>query len=394
VLFTAHKLGIARGGSGNGLLGDYPETHLNLGIACTTGVASGSQMYCTALGYRNSAGGNGSAAVVGGQYNRSNGYAALVGGGYNNVAGGRAAVVGAGQADSALGEYSAVLGGWQNLAGEDPTDTGAVVVGGRANRAIAKYGFIGGGSGNTAGGRWSTVGGGLSNYATNFYSTIGGGYGNHTNNYYASVLGGYCDTAVGNSSVVVGGAQNTVTGNYSTIAGGTGNRLTGTYSLAFGEGIVNGQSHVALFFAGADTGNIILNRDGYSDDAKIIEAGWHRSNGNGAYLWYTGLWFDVAKRADWAQSKSIGGSAVLDRIAGLDIGVREYKDGRGECIAPDGDEFSAALGIEPGGAEPGSGAISALDVASVSLAGVQELIRRLDAQQAEIEQLKAELRRR
>lgn len=389
VVYTARRLGIARGGAGNGLLGTYPETHLNLGIACTTGVASGSQMYGTALGYRNSAAGNGGASVVGGQYNRANGYAALVGGGYYNVAGGRAAVVSAGLADSALGEYSAVLGGWGNLAGEDPTDTGAVVAGGHANKVIAKYGFVGGGSENVAAGRWSTVGGGAGNRASNFYSTIGGGFSNHTNNYYASVLGGYGDTATGNSSSVLGGAQNVVTGNYSVIAGGTGNRLTGPYSFAFGEGIVNSMPYVAVFFSTNDTGYILINRSTNSNPAHILEVGTVRGNGNTAHLTTTGNWVSTAKRSDWDRSAPLDGDALLERIAGLDIGVREFKDNLGRCIAPDGDEFSTAVGLSPS-----DGAISGLDVASVALAAIKELDRKLTAQQVEIEALKAELAER
>ena len=184
-----------------------------------------------------------------------------------------------------------------------------------------------------------------------------------------------------------------VSGDYSSIAGGTNNRISGTYAFAFGRNVGHSQSYTATFFDGAYYGNFLINRSGYSTSGRIIEVGTERSNGNAAYLWYTGLWTDVAKQSDWEASSPLDGDEVLDRIAGLDIGVRRFKDDGGECITPDGDEFSSTFGIEPGGATPGSGAISPLDVASVSLVGIQELTRRLEAQQAEIEALKAELAR-
>jgi hypothetical protein len=383
-----------------------------------------SGIYATATGGQGNVASGGSSTTGGGVHNLASGDYAVVGGGSTNIASGVAATVGGGVADTASGYGAAVGGGWLNAAvgtfsgvgfgqdngaGDAAADSGAAVVGGYSNHVTDKYGFIGGGSNNSAEGRWSTVAGGASNRASNFYSTIGGGYGNRTNQYYATVAGGYCDTATGNSSVVAGGAQNAVTGNYSTIAGGmdnritgaystiaggNGNSLTGTYSLAFGRGVVHGQSHTVNFFDGNDTGNFVVNRDGYSESQHIIDVGTDRGNGNGAYLWSTGVWVDVGKRSDWEATKHIDGGDVLGRIAGLDVGVRVLKDGRGECVAPDGDEFSAALGIKPGGAKPGDGAISPLDVASVALIAIKELNQKLAAQQAEIEVLKAELKRR
>jgi hypothetical protein len=393
VIFTAHRLGIARGGASNGLLGNYPETHLNLGVACTTGVTSGNQLYCTVLGYRNVASGSGSAAVVGGQYNRASGYASSVTGGYYNLASGRAGVVGGGSEDTVVADYGAALGGLQNRAGDAATDTGAVVAGGRSNRVTAKLGFIGGGSGNTVDGGWGAIGGGSSNRASQFYGTVGGGYSNYANDYYATVAGGYCDTASGNSSAVAGGAQNAVTGNYSAVAGGSNNRVTGSYSFAFGRKISSSQSHTAAFFAETDTGYFLINRSNYSDGGRTIEVGNVRGNGNAAYLWDTGIWTDVGKSSDWRESEKLDGDDVIGRIAALDIARRTYKDVRGICVAPDGDEFSKVFGVDPGGA-PGDGAISPLDVASVALIAVKELNRKLEAQQVEIEALKAELKRR
>ncbi|MFO7651559.1 MAG: hypothetical protein R6X13_09510 [bacterium] len=391
VLYTSSPLGVARGGAANMLHGGNRYTHVNLGIACTTGTSGGSSSWNSVLGYKNVASGSGGVTVAGGQYNRAGGFASFVGGGYNHLVDGRTGVVAGGRADTVQAEYGAVLGGWKNRAGNQTSDTGAAVVGGFFNRVTNKYGFIGGGSGNVAEGMWSTVGGGGNNRASNYYSTIGGGFGNRTNDYYASVLGGYGDTATGNSSVVAGGAQNVVSGDYSAIVGGTNNRITGTYSFAFGRSVAHNQSYTATFFDGAHYGNFLINRSGYSNSGRTIEVGTERTNGNAAYLWYTGMWTDVGKRSDWEASVPLDGQRVLERIDGLDIGLRRFKDDGGECIAPDGDEFSSAFAFRPGGATPGSGAISPLDVASVALVAIKELNRKLAVQQAEIEALKAAL---
>ena len=390
VLFTVRELGIARGGAGNALLGGYPQSHLNLGVQCTTGTSGGSQYYCTALGYKNTVTGNGSAAVVGGQYNRSAGYAAAIAGGYFNTVSGEAGFVGAGRSDTVLAYCGAILGGLDNEAGNEVGDTGAVVVGGAHNRVVNKFGFVGGGSNNSSEGRWSTISGGSSNRAANFYSTIGGGYGNFTNDYYAAITGGFCDSAIGNSSTVTGGAQNYVQGDYSTILGGSNNKTWGTYSLAFGQGVNHGLPYSVTLFEDVHYGNLLINRNGLTD-GHILDVGTQPLNGNGAYLWSTGIWTDVARRSDWKATRPIDGGELLGRIAGLDIGRREFDGAGGVCVTPDGDEFNATFGCKPGGSVPTRGALSPLDVAGVSLAGVQELARQMSAMQAEINELKAEL---
>ena len=50
VLFTANNLGIARGGAGNVLYGDSVHTHINFGVACTTGAPGVHESHCTISG--------------------------------------------------------------------------------------------------------------------------------------------------------------------------------------------------------------------------------------------------------------------------------------------------------------------------------------------------------
>jgi hypothetical protein len=155
VLYTNKNWGIARGGAGNVLYGDETYSHVNLGVACTTGGSGLNEGYCT---------------VGGGKGNTDSYIYATVGGGFHNTAS---------QA------YVTVAGGVNNI-------------------ADANYASVGGGSANSASHGYVTVGGGSNNTASGFYATVGGGYHQTTSGKYATVPGGYYNTASGNFSFAAG----------------------------------------------------------------------------------------------------------------------------------------------------------------------------------------------
>jgi hypothetical protein len=188
VLYTIRPLGIARGGVNNMLYGNYRYTHINLGIACTTGTSAINYDYCTvgggygnkatqsyatvSGGYKNKAD-TAYAFVGGGSYNRANGYTAAVVGGSANIASGSYAFVGSGYGDTASGNYTFVGGGFRNKA----DSSYAFVGGGFRNKADSSYAFVGGGSYNRANGYTAAVVGGSANIAGN-RAFVGGGYNN------------------------------------------------------------------------------------------------------------------------------------------------------------------------------------------------------------------------
>jgi hypothetical protein len=105
---TGGRWGIAR--YGNTLYGNADSTHVNLGVACTTGTNGQNQKYCTTGGgYRNTASRNG-ATVGGGLWNAASGSYATVGGGWGNVASGQCATVGGGLWNTASGVFSFAAG--------------------------------------------------------------------------------------------------------------------------------------------------------------------------------------------------------------------------------------------------------------------------------------------
>jgi len=192
VLYTIRQLGIARGGADNMLYGIYRFTHINLGVACTTGTSGQDYEYCT---------------VGGGYGNKALGAYATVGGGWRNTASGFLATVGGGYRDTASGSH-------------------ATVGGGEGNTASGYSAFVGGGVGNTASGYGAFVGGGWYNTASGNRATVGGGWYNTASGVRTTVGGGYADTAaadysfaVGNHSIVPAGCNNSAAFNGTTATG-------------------------------------------------------------------------------------------------------------------------------------------------------------------------------
>ena len=225
------------------------------------GMNTASNQYTTVSGgYGNTALEN-SATVSGGQDNTASGSGATVGGGMYNKARGQYSVVsgggGANQADSnsAIGDYSAIGGGYRNIASGNTAVIGggysnsasswyASVGGGLSNNASGSYGTVGGGQYNNASGSYATVGGGTSNTASNNSATVGGGQYNRARGQYSVVSGGGGPTpadsnsAIGDYSAVGGGASNTASGHLSTVAGGQNNTAADSFNF-IGGGYLN-----------------------------------------------------------------------------------------------------------------------------------------------------------
>ena len=185
--------------------------------------------------------------VSGGESNKASGRAANVSGGRYNTASGDFAFAGGGggelatDGNQAFGNYTSVLGGKRNIAGDpDLTDhdigTGASVSAGDLNKASGNYANVSGGLANTARGYVSSIGGGYSNEATNDYSGVSGGANNTASGRFASVSGGQFNEASGSFSAVAGGGGgnsaygNKAFGDLSAVLGGRSN-LAGDFSF-------------------------------------------------------------------------------------------------------------------------------------------------------------------
>ncbi|MCR4423595.1 MAG: tail fiber domain-containing protein [candidate division WOR-3 bacterium] len=275
VLYTIRQLGIARGGAGNMLYGTYAHTHINLGVACTTGTSGENYDCCTVGGGDYNTASATNATVSGGYRNIASDFAATVSGGANNTASGYAATIGGGVENKASAIYTTVGGGYKNIAsalgatvGGGYFDTAshqyATVAGGYRNTATAPHTTVGGGYDNTASVDYATVGGGINNIASGLAATVGGGYSDTASGNYATVAGGYINTASGPYTTIGGGYRNiassycatvgggysdTASGNYATIAGGHRNTARDTYAMV-GGGYSNNASEYATTIGG------------------------------------------------------------------------------------------------------------------------------------------------
>ena len=302
VLYTVHRLGVARGEASNMLYGSFRQSHVNLGVACTTGVSGQNYSNLTIGGGLGNTVGAAYSTVAGGLGNRAIGIGAAVAGGAGNAASGDYSSAVGGYGDTTLALCGGVLSGYLNKAGDAATDTCALVVGGYGNLATAKFAFVGGGQNDTASGNWSTVGGGSSNAATGHASTIGGGNSNAATGYASTIGGGSGNDADTNYATVSGGSSNTASGDYATVGGGFQNHASGSRATV-GGGIDN-YATISYATVGGGTGN---NATGY---VSTISGG----NGNDADTAYATV--------GGGQQNAASGDASTVAGGGLDSSYR------------------------------------------------------------------------
>jgi hypothetical protein len=138
-----------------------------------------------------------------------------------------------GVGNSALGDFSAALGGQDNAAKGVYTFIG----GGKDNSLTSDYASIVGGSGNTnsLGAVYGFIGGGLGNYIGDEFASILGGQNNSATGITASVINGFNNLAINDASIVLNGSGNTSSG-VASIVGGANNLASNTLAISFGLG--------------------------------------------------------------------------------------------------------------------------------------------------------------
>jgi hypothetical protein len=249
-LMTGHRLGISRGDVGNVSYDSYQCTHMNLGVACTTGTNGGNTTYLTILGgYGNRADLNGS-TIAGGARNRIRQFFSFIGGGYGNVTYGNSSAIAGGYNDTVYSPYGGILSGIGNATGNDTTygknDTAVVVLGGSSNRAYggwssgSNFALIGNGKGNSATALCATI---INGQGMQIYDSWEGIYSTGINGVDDSLYGGYSigsglnDWLFGFHQSMLTGMKNWIGyrdwgvpfGEHSVICGGYDNGNTGDY---------------------------------------------------------------------------------------------------------------------------------------------------------------------
>ncbi|MBU8934172.1 MAG: hypothetical protein KOO62_09225 [candidate division Zixibacteria bacterium] len=278
--------------------------------------------------------------------------------------------------NEAVGDSSAVLGGFKNFADGQTS----VVVGGSGCstyvdvKGTPNNAAIVGGSKNTTCGRRSFIGGGAENKIVHQYGVIGGGLRNYIAGWAASIPSGE-DNYINHNSA------------YSCIPGGLADTIGGIarFSMAFGNEVLVEEAYRVVFFEADSSGALAINRDndGSTTIDHPIHVGTNTENGNGAYLTTGGVWtLGVGK----AYNKSMGrldGSDVLKRINDLPVEQWECNDTGERHIWPDAEGFHTQfdVGVLSKDGTRNTENLAAIDVAGVALVGVQELYRMVQEQQ-------------
>jgi hypothetical protein len=416
VLYTNGPWGIAR--SGNILYGSNDSTHINLGVASTTGapgfnykyatvsggsynlasqphstVSGGEQnaatdMYATVCGGDRDTASAFGATVSGGQGNTASGALGTVSGGLRNSSSELGATVSGGHFDTASGIFATVSGGYQNVASGDS----ATISGGFANTASANNASVSGGSHNTASGTYSSIGGGLYNFAIGTGATVSGGiYNTATSNYtppmvsFATVAGGCYNKAGGNNAAVSGGEYDSANGQFAMIPGGYNNKAAGDYSFAAGRRA-----------KANDNGSFVWG-DGTNADVSSWGANTWTARSAGGTRFYSntamsmgvqlsagsGAWAAISDSTLKRNIRPVDGGEVLEKLEELPVSRWSYEsqDDSIEHIGPMAQDFYRLFGLGEDDTH-----ISTLDPDGIALVAIKELNNKVK----EIEQLRSE----
>jgi hypothetical protein len=258
------------------------------------------------------------------------------------------------------------------------------------------------GCSNDASGNYNAFGGGQHNVIVGSSNTIGGGWGN-------KILRPQGGGTVAPQSATIGGGQfNHANGFVSTVPGGYGNIAAANYSFAAGTVAVVKREHTGAFvwadgyftpqyevprfysqapheFAARATGGVrfvtavrLTSEDG--QNVSIPTAGVTLAAGDGSWQSLS----DENAKENFAATNS---RAVLEKVVAIPIQTWNYKTQNDNIrhIGPTGQDFYAAFGV---GADKTR--ITNVDADGVALAAIQGLYELVQAQQAAIEELKAE----
>ncbi len=245
------------------------------------------------------------------------------------------------------------------------------------------------GSSNSAGGNFSSVLGGSGNNASGGSATVAGGVSNSASFGGAFVGGGQSNTASGVNAVVSGGNGNIASGGHAAIPGGASNNASGNYSLAGGlrAKAVHQGAFVWADATGSNLSSDLVNQykvrasgGTYIYSNSEASVGVRLSSGSSQ-------WQSISDRNAKRNIRPVDGEEILRQLQQLPVSRWSYKDQDEniEHIGPMAQDFYALFSIGEDDKH-----ISMLDPAGVALAGVKELLGRIEELESRIAELEAE----
>lgn len=251
------------------------------------------------------------------------------------------------------------------------------------------------GSTNTASGSSSAVGGGSFNFATGDHSIVGGGSTNTAGNGLATVGGGGDNFATGFGSTVSGGIGSIASGGLATAAGGQNNEALGNYSFAAGRR-ARAQHWGAFAWADGndfDFPSTAINQFGARciGGARFISAIDGSGNPTAGVTLAPGggSWSSLSDRNFKANFQPVEGAELLTKLGQLPISTWNYtaQDVSIRHIGPTAQDFYSAFGVGEDDRH-----ITTIDADGVALAAIQALYRTNREQEAQLRELKGELK--
>lgn len=245
--------------------------------------------------------------------------------------------------------------------------------GGLNNTASGGRSFVGGGTFNTAAYLFTTVAGGASNNASYYYDTVGGGVSNNTTNRQATVGGGIYNTAGGDSSTVPGGSNNLAGADFSFAAGANAQATnTGAFVWSDGSGASTVSTNTNSVTMRASGGFRFMTSDVGATTGEYLPAGG-------------GGWVALSDRNSKENFQPVNSSEVLAKVAALPMSSWNYKTENASVrhIGPMAQDFKASFQV----GETDTG-ICTVDEEGVALAAIQGLNAKINAKDAEIQDLK------
>ena len=192
--------------------------------------------------------------------------------------------------------------------------------------------------------------------------------GGHAGQYLANNSGG--NTFIGNYSGVSESSSATIIENSTAL--GADATVTTSNTMVFGNENVN-------FWSFGRTSNEI---------GKAFQVGDDSTNGNGAYLTSGGVWTNASSIDFKTDIKRLSSSDLLSSINQLLVAKWRYKDTNEYHIGPFAEQFKKIFSL---GVEDDDKHISTMDIAGVSIIGIQELTSLVSELQSENKELTQEI---
>ena len=202
---------------------------------------------------------------------------------------------------------------------------------------------------------------------------------NSSNSNGNTALGAHAGQYLADSS-----SNNTFIGNYSGVSEAS-SQTSINNSIAIGANAIVDASNT-MVFGSSSVESWAFGRDS-NDAGKVLQVGDDSTNGNGAYLTSGGVWTNASSIDFKTDIKRLSSSDLLSSINKLLVTKWRYKDTNEYHIGPFAEQFKELFNL---GISDDNKHISTMDLAGISILGIQEQSKSISDLKNEVDLLKEE----